>query len=258
MAEHAVELVEVALVLHQRGARQIVEILHPAAGEIGLHRLHQGEVFAQRHRHAGRFQLMEEGDEHAPTIRPIAVAVKICFLPTKMPHPDGRRLPSVGRTGSKCRQETENKQPKNGLRNFGKRPGLACREFLRIGAAAAAALDPACARDLERLSAPAIRHRRLSRALVRGQAHRSAARRSTACSCVAGHAFDFWPALIAQALLTVWIAGADAARPRLRRAGRGRCWRSLPCCRSSPPCPGSRAFCSPTFSPGLRCWRCIF
>ena len=64
MAEHAVELVEVALVLHQRRARQIVEILDAAAGEVGLHRLHQRQVFAQRHRHAGGFQLMEEGDEH--------------------------------------------------------------------------------------------------------------------------------------------------------------------------------------------------
>ena len=52
-AEDAVELVDVALVLHQHGARQIIEILDAARGEIGLHRLHQSEVFAQRHRHAG-------------------------------------------------------------------------------------------------------------------------------------------------------------------------------------------------------------
>ena len=65
VAEHAVELVEVALVLHQRGARQIVEVLDPAAGEVGLHRLHQRQVFAQRHRDAGGFQLVEEGDEHS-------------------------------------------------------------------------------------------------------------------------------------------------------------------------------------------------
>ena len=61
MAEHPVELVEVALVLHQRGAREIVEILDAAAGDVLLHRLHQRQVFAQRHRHAGRFELMEEG-----------------------------------------------------------------------------------------------------------------------------------------------------------------------------------------------------
>ena len=46
VAEHAVELVEVALVLHQRRARQIIEVLHPAPGEVLLHRLHEGEVFA--------------------------------------------------------------------------------------------------------------------------------------------------------------------------------------------------------------------
>ncbi len=53
VAEHAVELVEIALVLHQRRARQIIEILDAAAGDVLLHRLHQREVFAQRHRHAG-------------------------------------------------------------------------------------------------------------------------------------------------------------------------------------------------------------
>ena len=78
VAEHAVELVEIALVLHQRRARQIVEVLDPAAGEIGVHRLHQRQIFAQRHRHAGGFQLVKEGDEHArltfrrATIRPFA------------------------------------------------------------------------------------------------------------------------------------------------------------------------------------------
>jgi len=35
VAEHAVELVEVALVLHQRGAREVVEVFHAAAGEVG-------------------------------------------------------------------------------------------------------------------------------------------------------------------------------------------------------------------------------
>ena len=73
VAEHAVELVEIALVLHQRRAREIIEILDPPAGEVLLHRLHQREVFAQRHRHAGGFQLMEEGREHvsaAPGVMP--------------------------------------------------------------------------------------------------------------------------------------------------------------------------------------------
>jgi hypothetical protein len=69
VAEDAVELVEVALVLHQRRARKIVEVLDPTAGEILLHRLHQREVLAQRHRHAGRFELVEEGDEHGASLR---------------------------------------------------------------------------------------------------------------------------------------------------------------------------------------------
>ena len=69
MAEHAIELVEIALVLHQRRARQIVEILDTPAGEVLLHRLHQREIFAQRHRDAGLFELVKEGDEHAGSIR---------------------------------------------------------------------------------------------------------------------------------------------------------------------------------------------
>jgi hypothetical protein len=64
VAEHPVELVEVALVLHQRCARQVVEVLHPAVGEIRLQRLHQGEVLLQRDGHLGGFQLVEEGGEH--------------------------------------------------------------------------------------------------------------------------------------------------------------------------------------------------
>ena len=64
MAEHLVELVEVALVLHQRGAREVVEVLDAAVGEVGLQRLHQREVFLERDRHLGGFQLMEEGGEH--------------------------------------------------------------------------------------------------------------------------------------------------------------------------------------------------
>ena len=64
MAEHTVELVEIALVLHQRGARQIIEILHAAGGQVGLHRLHQRQILAQRDRHAGGFEFLEKGDEH--------------------------------------------------------------------------------------------------------------------------------------------------------------------------------------------------
>ncbi len=69
MPEDAIELVEIALVLHQRGARQIIEVLHPARGEVGVHRLHQGEVFAQSDRHAGPLERMEETHEHRALLR---------------------------------------------------------------------------------------------------------------------------------------------------------------------------------------------
>ena len=49
-AEHPIELVEIALVLHQRGARQIVKILNRLLGKVGVERLHQRQVFARGHR----------------------------------------------------------------------------------------------------------------------------------------------------------------------------------------------------------------
>ncbi len=62
--EDLVETVDVALVLHQRGARQIVEPLDVIGDEVRVHALEQGQIFAQRDRNAGGFQLEEEGDEH--------------------------------------------------------------------------------------------------------------------------------------------------------------------------------------------------
>ncbi len=92
VAEHAVELIEVALVLHQRGARQIIEILDAAAGEIGLHRLHQRQVLAQRHGDTGGFQFGEELDEHGLRIRSRGVPVKAIAVPYA-----AIALPSVSR-----------------------------------------------------------------------------------------------------------------------------------------------------------------
>ena len=63
-AEHAVELVEVALVLHQRGARQVIEILDRLLGEVGVERLHQRQIFAQGDRDLGIAQRCEELQEH--------------------------------------------------------------------------------------------------------------------------------------------------------------------------------------------------
>ena len=85
LAEHPVELVEIALVLHQRGAGEVVEILDAARGEILLHRLQQGQIFAQGHRHAGGLELLEKADEHG-RLRPKLSAEPAAGSRERSPH----------------------------------------------------------------------------------------------------------------------------------------------------------------------------
>ena len=66
--EDAVELVEVALVLHQRGAGEVIEVLHRLIGEVGVERLHQRQIFAQGHRDLRVAQRCEELQEHGVQI----------------------------------------------------------------------------------------------------------------------------------------------------------------------------------------------
>ncbi len=62
--EHPVELVEVALVLHQRRAREVVEILDVRRDRVLLQRLDQHEIFLEGDRHVRRAQFGEEALEH--------------------------------------------------------------------------------------------------------------------------------------------------------------------------------------------------
>ena len=64
MAKDRIKFVEIALVLHQCGAREVVKILHLARCQIAIQRFQQHQVFLQRNRNAGGFQFMEEGGEH--------------------------------------------------------------------------------------------------------------------------------------------------------------------------------------------------
>ena len=72
--EGAVELVVVLLVLHQRGAREVVEIVEAegAVGvgtdDIGLQRFKQGQVFLDRYRQLRRTQGVEEVDQHGESL----------------------------------------------------------------------------------------------------------------------------------------------------------------------------------------------
>src|SRR5688572_328531 len=64
LGEGAVELVEIGLVLHQRGARQVIEVVHRRADDPLVHGLEQGEVFLNRDRQLVRLELEEEVDQH--------------------------------------------------------------------------------------------------------------------------------------------------------------------------------------------------
>src|SRR4051794_24164366 len=75
-AEHTIELVEIALVLYQRGARKIVEILHGLLGQVGLERLDQRQIFMQRDRDLRIAQRCEELQKHALQIARRTMNVK--------------------------------------------------------------------------------------------------------------------------------------------------------------------------------------
>ncbi|MNZ95141.1 hypothetical protein D3C78_1142750 [compost metagenome] len=62
--EGAVELVEMPLVLHQYGARQVIEGVHVGEHHLTFERLEQVEQLAQRHRHPGRAQFVEQVEQH--------------------------------------------------------------------------------------------------------------------------------------------------------------------------------------------------
>src|SRR5262249_33393914 len=118
VAEDTVEFVEVAFVLHQRRAREIVEVLDPTAGEVLLHRLHQREIFAQGHRHAGGFELVEEGDEHGANLRRYASRSRLVSGDGSIAQPDRR-----GATAWRARGPRNMVPRRQGTRNM-----LCCRK----------------------------------------------------------------------------------------------------------------------------------
>jgi hypothetical protein len=88
MRKELVEAVDMALVLHQRRAGEVVEALDVVLAEPGFHAFEQLKVFAQRDRHARRLQLEEERDEHRVDLRLCDVSRKadadaaICCQPS--------------------------------------------------------------------------------------------------------------------------------------------------------------------------------
>ena len=69
MPEDLIETVEVALVLHQRSAGEIIEILDAISGDAGTDGFEQRQVLFQRDRNFGGAQLREEHLEHGGELR---------------------------------------------------------------------------------------------------------------------------------------------------------------------------------------------
>src|SRR6185437_4940933 len=63
-SKHAVETVQVPLILHQGRAREVVEILDAVLGNAVLHRRHQGQVLGDGGGQAGRTQTQDKMREH--------------------------------------------------------------------------------------------------------------------------------------------------------------------------------------------------
>ena len=55
-AEHAIELVQIALVLDQTGTAQEIEIIDVIIGDALFHALNQGQIFPERYRNIGLFK----------------------------------------------------------------------------------------------------------------------------------------------------------------------------------------------------------
>ncbi len=66
--EDGIEAVEMALVLHQAGAGEIVEILDLVLRQLRLHAFQQREIFPQRDGDFGGAKIGEEAKKHAATV----------------------------------------------------------------------------------------------------------------------------------------------------------------------------------------------
>jgi hypothetical protein len=62
--EYAIEAIEVALVLHQAQARQVIEILGGNVSDASAQRFEQRQELGQRHGHPALTQLEEEVHQH--------------------------------------------------------------------------------------------------------------------------------------------------------------------------------------------------
>ena len=62
--EALVEAVEMPLVLHERGPREVVEVVHAQQGDPALKRFEQGQVLGDRDRHVMPAKAEEEVDQH--------------------------------------------------------------------------------------------------------------------------------------------------------------------------------------------------
>jgi hypothetical protein len=64
LGKDAIEAVEVAFILHERQAREVIELLGRERRDACLERFEQAQELGQRGRDAARSQVGEEPDEH--------------------------------------------------------------------------------------------------------------------------------------------------------------------------------------------------
>ena len=64
MAENPVELIEMALVFHERGAGKIIKVVDLFVRDPGIHRFKEGEILLDADRNSRLLQLVEETQKH--------------------------------------------------------------------------------------------------------------------------------------------------------------------------------------------------
>src|SRR5690606_9309359 len=86
LCKHPVEPIEQCLVLHEGGARQIIEILGGPPDHLAVEHFEQDQMLLERHRDARGAQFVEKGNEHPRLIRFLGAQGNCCCTEPKYSH----------------------------------------------------------------------------------------------------------------------------------------------------------------------------